>query len=183
MSSTTPVLTERDLLILRTFAAGGTYANLAEGLKTSESSVRHMASRMFVKLGAVSMPQAMFLACERGLLPAQPPDTKAGEVRIGPSLRLLRSLMAEGFSVSFIAARMGMGQSELSLLMNRFWVTTIMERRIRLAFLELAGRDPLVLGVHQRGCTRARNRARVEGWEVVSAAEVQQMRTTVPHAA
>ncbi|MFB7359609.1 hypothetical protein [Streptomyces gardneri] len=91
----------------------------------------------------------------------------------GPSLRLLRSLVAEGFSVSVIASHMGMGQPELSGVMTRTTITLAMENRVRLAFEELAGRDPLALGVHPRGVTRARNRARAEGWEVVPLASVQ----------
>lgn len=178
-----PSLAPRELQVLKHMAAGGTYAAVGREMGISHNTAEWYGKQVMAKLGARTITQAVYMACQRGLLPMQTPGTKAGEIRIGPSLRLLRSLMAEGFSVSFIAARMGMGQSELSLLMNRMWVTTAMDRRIRLAFLDLAGRDPLALGVHQRGYTRARNRARVEGWEVVSAAEVQQMRTAVPHAA
>lgn len=177
-------LSDKQLHALTRAAQGASHKVLARELHVDVKTVGGIFQEIFRKLGgAENTAHAVYLACQRGLLPMQPPGTKPGEVRIGPSLRLLRSLMAEGFSVSFIAARMGMGQSELSLLMTRMWLTTAMEARVRRVFVELAGRDPLALGVHQRGCTRARNRGRVEGWEIVPAAEVQQMRTLVPHAA
>lgn len=123
---------------------------------------------IFRKLGgAETTAHAVYLACQRGVLDLRAPESSVAEVHIGPSLRLLRSLVAEGFSVSFIAGRMGMGQPELSALMSRVLITSAMEARVRLAFEGLAGRDPLVLGVHPRGVTRARNRARAEGWEIV----------------
>ncbi|MFB7592374.1 hypothetical protein [Streptomyces sp. NPDC056169] len=132
-----------------------------------------IVSRVLRKFGALNITHAVYLACQCGLLPIRGAGDAAGMTQAGPSLRLLRSLVVEGFSVSFIAGRMGMGQPELSDVMARTTITVAMETRVRRVFAELAGRDPLALGVHPRGVTRARNRARAEGWEVVPVEEVR----------
>jgi hypothetical protein len=156
---------------------------MAEDLEMTRQALRKIASRMFLKLGARSMPHAVYLACASGVLAVDPPRPKGAEVLAQPSLRLLRSLMAEGFSLVFIAERMGMGQPELSVLMQRQQMTPEMAARVRRVFADLAGRDPLELGVHPRGRTRALNRARAEGWEIVSDEELALLLRTVLHAA
>jgi len=166
-------LTPKQLDVLKRAARGATHKQIATAQGIDVKTVGGIFQEIFRKLGgAETTAHAVYLACQRGVLDLRAPST-ANEVQIGPSLRLLRSLMAEGFSVSFIAGRMGMGQPDLSLLMNRALITTVMEARVRRAFDELAGRDPLALGVHPRGVTRARNRARAEGWEVVSAQQAR----------
>jgi hypothetical protein len=163
--------------VLRAAAEGDTYAVIAARLGWNPKSINKMAYRAARKLGARNITHAVYLACQLGILDLgearRETSSNTAEAPMGPSLRLLQSLMAEGFSVSFIAGRMGMGQPELSFVMARTHITTAMEARIRRAFDELAGRDPLALGVHPRGVTRARNRARAEGWEVVPADAVR----------
>jgi len=163
-----PHFTLNEMTLLRGVAKGDTYNLVAIRLGISENAAVMTAGRVMRKLQALNITHAVYLACQLGILDLRGPNSKSDEVHIGPSLRLLRSLVAEGFSVSFIADRMGMGQPELSVLMSRVFITPAMEARVRLVFAELAGRDPLALGVHPRGVTRARNRARAEGWEVVS---------------
>ena len=168
-----PHFTPNEMALLRGVAEGDTYNLVGIRLGISENAAVMTAGRVMRKLKAHTITHAVFLACQLGVLDLRGPNSKTGEVHIGPSLRLLRSLVAEGFSVSFIADRMGMGQPELSVLMSRVFITAAMETRVHRVFAELAGRDPLALGVHPRGVTRARNRARAEGWEVVPAAEVR----------
>ncbi|MFD3336122.1 helix-turn-helix transcriptional regulator [Streptomyces sp. NPDC058700] len=162
-----PHFTPNEMALLQGVAAGDTYNLVAIRLGISENAADMTAGRVMRKLKAHTITHAVYLACQLGVLDVRGPNSKTSEVHIGPSLRLLRSLVAEGFSVSFIAERMGMGQPELSVLMSRVFITPTMEKRVAQTFAELAGRDPLVLGVHPRGVTRARNRARAEGWEIV----------------
>ncbi|MFH8581698.1 helix-turn-helix transcriptional regulator [Streptomyces zaomyceticus] len=162
-----PHFTPNEMALLQGVAAGDTYNLIAIRLGISENAAVMTAGRVMRKLKALNITHAVYLACQLGVLDLRGPNSKVSEVHIGPSLRLLRSLAAEGFSVSFIAERMGMGQPELSVLMSRVFITPAMEARVAQAFVELAGRDPLALGVHPRGVTRARNRARAEGWEIV----------------
>ena len=162
-----PHLSHNELAVLQGSSQGSTYGQLARQLQITEKAVGNIAVRVVRKLGAHNITHAVYLACQIGVLEVAAPNNKSGEVHIGPTLRLLRSLVAEGFSVSFIADRMGMGQPELSVLMGRVFITPAMEARVRQAFAELAGRDPLELGVHPRGVTRARNRGRAAGWEIL----------------
>ncbi|GGU62202.1 helix-turn-helix domain-containing protein [Streptomyces lavendofoliae] len=176
-------LTDTEYAVLRQAAMGDTYAVIAERMGYTEKSVAKMALRLARKLGARNITHAVYLACEKGLLQADGPRPRENEVLSAPSIRLLQSLMAEGFSLSFIAERMGMGQPELSVLMNRQHITPLTELRVRRVFVDLAGRDPLEAGVHPRGRTRALNRARTEGWEVVPTEELTRVRRSVLHAA
>lgn len=161
-------LTPKQLDVLTRAAQGASHKQIAAAQGIDVKTVGGIFQEIFRKLGgAETTAHAVYLACQRGILDLRAPDSRAAEVHIGPTLRLLRSLVAEGFSVSFIAERMGMGQPELSVLMSRVFITPAMEARVRLVFAELAGRDPLALGVHPRGVTRARNRARAEGWETL----------------
>lgn len=164
-----PHLTGNEMTLLQAVARGDTYRLVAIRLGISENAANMTAGRVIQKLNAHTITHAVYLACQLGVLDLRGPNSKSSEVHIGPTLRLLRSLVAEGFSVSFIAERMGMGQPELSGLMSRVFITPGMEARVRLVFAELAGRDPLALGVHPRGVTRARNRGRAEGWEILPA--------------
>ncbi|MFE7547042.1 LuxR C-terminal-related transcriptional regulator [Streptomyces gardneri] len=164
-----PHLSPNEFAVLAGSSQGATYGQLGRELHITEKAVGNIAMRVVRKLEAQNITHAVFLGCRLGLLDARLPRARTGEVPVEASLPLLRSLVAEGFSVSYIASQMGMGQPELSALMGRESMTEVMEARVRLVFAELGGRDPLVLGVHPRGVTRARNRARAEGWEVIPA--------------
>ncbi|MFC8008711.1 helix-turn-helix domain-containing protein [Streptomyces cinereoruber] len=165
-------LTPKQLDALERAARGATHKQIATAQGIDVKTVGGIFQEIFRKLGgAETTAHAVYLACQRGVLDLggarRETSSNSAEVSIAPSLRQLQSLIAEGFSVSFIAGRMGMGQPELSFVMARTHITTAMEARIRRAFEELAGRDPLELGVHPRGVTRARNRARAEGWGIL----------------
>lgn len=63
-----PVLTERELYVLLRSAAGDTYAVIAKDLQMHELAVGKIASRMFVKLGARNIANAVLLACRAGVI-------------------------------------------------------------------------------------------------------------------
>ncbi|MFE6126665.1 helix-turn-helix transcriptional regulator [Streptomyces sp. NPDC056437] len=171
-------LTEREVEVLTRMANGDTYEVVARALEVSHRTASWIGQCIMRKLGAASIAHAVYLACQTGVLNVGASPTRPGEVFAYPSVRLLRSLVAEGFSISFIAGQMGMLQADLSLLMKRTSITVAMADRVTAVFQALAGRDPLVLGVHQRGYTRARNRARMSGWKVVSVGEADPDRGT-----
>ncbi|MEU6054291.1 helix-turn-helix transcriptional regulator [Streptomyces xanthochromogenes] len=176
-------LTDNERAVLERASAGDTYARIALDLGFTEKSVSKMALRMCRKLGARNITHAVFIACRTGLLVLEAPSTRDREVPAGPGIRLIRSLVAEGFSVVFIAERMGMGQPELCVLMQRTHITPAMNDRMRLVFGDLAGKDPLQLGVHVRGYTRSRNRARAAGWAIVPREELNTVCATLLQAA
>jgi DNA-binding CsgD family transcriptional regulator len=176
-------LTGTEFAVLRQAAHGDTYAVIAMRMGYTHKSVSKIALRLARKLGARNITHAVYLACQKGLLGVDAPRPRDTEVLAEPSIRLVQSLMAEGFSLSFIAQHMVMGQPELSVLMGRKHITPTMAARIRRAFTELAGRDPLKAGVHPRGRTRALNRARAEGWEIIPAEEQARLRGTHSNAA
>ncbi|OLZ72539.1 hypothetical protein AVW11_03870 [Streptomyces amritsarensis] len=61
-------LTDRELLVLLRAADGDTYERIAADLAITPHAVGKLASRMFQKLGAKSMPNAVLLACHAGHL-------------------------------------------------------------------------------------------------------------------
>ncbi|MFB6805424.1 LuxR C-terminal-related transcriptional regulator [Streptomyces sp. NPDC056387] len=63
-----PVLTDRELYVLLRSAAGDTYAVIAKDLQMHELAVGKIASRMFVKLGARNMNNAVLLGCHAGFI-------------------------------------------------------------------------------------------------------------------
>jgi DNA-binding CsgD family transcriptional regulator len=178
-----PELSRNERTVLEASAQGATYGAIARKIGITEKAVGNIAMRVVSKMGAKSITHAVYLGCRTGLLPVDLPRPRETEVLAAPSIRLIRSLMAEGFSLSFIAQQMGMGQPELSVLMNRVHITPATAARVQGAFAELAGRDPLKAGVHPRGRTRALNRARAEGWEIVPADEQARLRGTHINAA
>lgn len=178
-----PSLTERELDVLTRMANGATYEAVARAYGFSDRTASWIGQCIMRKLGANSIAQAVYEACRTGILDVSEAQPRPGEVLAYASLRLLRSLLAEGFSVSFISHEMGMRQSDLSALMQRTRITTEKAALVRDVFARLAGRDPLALGVHKRGYTRAKNRASWHRWEIVPAVETERIRRTVQHAA
>lgn len=66
-----PVLTERELDVLHRSALGDTYDEIAKDYGIHRGAVGKLASRMFAKIGALSMPHAVLIACRAGLLDGQ----------------------------------------------------------------------------------------------------------------
>lgn len=85
--------------------------------------------------------------------------------------RLLQSLVAAGWPLTWIAVPAAMRDAVLGEVFTRRFVTRATEQRIARAFAELYGVDPAERGVQQRGISRARNMAFVNGWTVISADE------------
>ncbi|MFJ3923054.1 hypothetical protein [Streptomyces sp. NPDC090022] len=69
---TGPDLDERELRVLELSAAGYTYEHIARELGTGRPYTAKLASQLLRKLGARSMPQAVFLACRAGILDGRP---------------------------------------------------------------------------------------------------------------
>jgi len=67
-----PVLTDRELYVLLRSAAGDTYAVIAKDLQMQELAVGKIASRMFVKLGARNIANAVLRGCHAGLIDGRP---------------------------------------------------------------------------------------------------------------
>lgn len=67
-----PDLTARELEVLRGVATGLTYRQLAARWGIAEITVRGYGHRLMAKLGAASMPNAVLLACQAGLLDGRP---------------------------------------------------------------------------------------------------------------
>ncbi|MFF3324933.1 helix-turn-helix transcriptional regulator [Streptomyces sp. NPDC002889] len=67
-----PDLTDRELHVLRRSAQGEIYDRIAADWGVTGRTVKQIASRMFKKLGATSMPNAVLLACQAGLLDGRP---------------------------------------------------------------------------------------------------------------
>ncbi|WP_261994172.1 response regulator transcription factor [Streptomyces sp. t39] len=93
-------LVERELEVLRGFAHGASYAELAASLYLAQPSVRNYASSAIKKLGAANQTDAVRIAYERGLLGAQP-----AVVLPGPLVQVLQ-LVAEGCTNPEIARRL-----------------------------------------------------------------------------
>lgn len=65
-------LTAIEADVLRGAADGETYAETAHRIFITEKSVSNVATRIMRKLGARSMPQAVLLACQAGILDGRP---------------------------------------------------------------------------------------------------------------
>lgn len=69
---TAPQLTDRELHVLQRAAQGEIYDRIAADWGVTGRTVKQIASKMFAKLGARSMPHAVLLACQAGLLDGKP---------------------------------------------------------------------------------------------------------------
>ena len=69
---TAPQLSDRELHVLQRAAKGEIYDRIAADWGVTGRTVKQIASKMFAKLGARSMPHAVFLACRSGLLDGRP---------------------------------------------------------------------------------------------------------------
>jgi DNA-binding CsgD family transcriptional regulator len=67
-------LSEHQLAALRLVAAGNSQRRVGEQLGIDGKSVGKLLTEVFRKLGAVSSPNAVFLACEAGLLGHHRPE-------------------------------------------------------------------------------------------------------------
>ncbi|MEW1803248.1 LuxR C-terminal-related transcriptional regulator [Streptomyces virginiae] len=65
-------MTPHQLQALRLAAEGSTHAAIGYQLGIDEKSVGKLMTEVFRKLGAVSMPNAVLLACRAGLLDGRP---------------------------------------------------------------------------------------------------------------
>ncbi|MFE9391664.1 LuxR C-terminal-related transcriptional regulator [Streptomyces sp. NPDC006784] len=63
-------LSETELAVLRRTADGDTYSEIGHHINLTTKSVANVATRVMRKLGAVSMPHAVYLATRTGLLDA-----------------------------------------------------------------------------------------------------------------
>lgn len=61
-------LTEREIQVLEAFAQGANYAEIAALFYLGHQTVKNYASSAMKKLGARSQAQAVFLACQAGVL-------------------------------------------------------------------------------------------------------------------
>lgn len=101
---------------------------------------------------------------------------RTGDVQAAPYVRMVRSLLAAGWTQHVIAARLAMPDSDFSRVLLRQFINRRTGAAIEAVFLHLYDLDPLKHGTHPRGVTRSRNEARMQGWEVIPAAEVEAMR-------
>ena len=74
-----PLLTDNELEVLNGAAAGETYADTARRIFLTRKSVSNVATRVMRKLGAKTMPQAVLLACQAGLLDGRPRSQRHGD--------------------------------------------------------------------------------------------------------
>lgn len=182
-SGPAPALGEAHLETLHELADGLTAQQIARAHCILERAAQTRITRLLEALGADTAAHAVHLGHMAGLLTAPRPRASRDEVPAYTTVRLLRALVAAGWTVEVIGRHMGMGQPEVSVLMRRDQVTVAMEQRVQLLFLRLVDVNPLENGVHQRGYTRARNRAVQEGWTVLPAEAVAAMRQAVTCAA
>lgn len=71
-------VTERDLAALRLIADGAGLRKVARVLGISQYAAGQLATRLYLKLGAINAANAVYIACQRGLLPIDPVEPKGG---------------------------------------------------------------------------------------------------------
>lgn len=64
-------LVEREIQVLKAFANGASYKEIAADLYLAHASVKNYAASAIKKLGARSQAHAVFLACQSGLLDSE----------------------------------------------------------------------------------------------------------------
>ncbi|MFE0207052.1 LuxR C-terminal-related transcriptional regulator [Streptomyces sp. NPDC058985] len=99
-----PVLTDRELELLRRQAAGETYRDIAPTLFMSVSGVGSMSKRMIDRMGARNLAHAIHLAHQHRLL--DPPAT----VKLSPPLLRVLELVADGWTNAEIARRLNLSE-------------------------------------------------------------------------
>lgn len=67
-----PCLTDREHAVLSALANGDPYQAIARRIGLTQSSTVNIGSRIMRKLGARSLPHAVLLACQHGLLDGKP---------------------------------------------------------------------------------------------------------------
>lgn len=87
-------------------------------------------------------------------------------VPAGPTVAVLRELVASGFPLMHLARMLHTGGTELTQLMQREHVRPGTEQRVLELGERLRGTDPLGWGVSPSGVVRARNYAARHGWTV-----------------
>lgn len=78
--------------------------------------------------------------------------------------RRLRALVAVGYPHRYLAERLGTVSDNLALSCPRAEVTVRKARCVRGLYDELAGKDPVALGIRPASAKRARNEAAAQGW-------------------
>lgn len=94
---------EDEKVIVRLFANGYTYADIAKLLHLNERTIRKRAERMFVKLGARNPQHAVGLAYKIGLVCDHhviDPDAYAN-LKLTPNERNVFVLLAKGYSEEY----------------------------------------------------------------------------------
>ena len=92
-----PSLTQHEMSVLQGVADGETYAQIGQRIYLTEKSVSNVATRVMRKLGARTMPHAVWLACRAGLLDG------AGREDWPPPLLQVLELVADGRTNADIA--------------------------------------------------------------------------------
>jgi len=103
-------------------------------------------------------------AAADALYPARVRAPQAGWVDAARSTAELRSLIAAGWPLTYLAPRLGATVTELSQRMRRRQVTARTEAETLALVGELRGVDPLAAGVPELACRKARNLAARRGW-------------------
>lgn len=80
------------------------------------------------------------------------------------TVRQIRALAADGFPMTYLAARLGQDSTNLSRVMRRARVEAGTARAVADLFAELAGTDPAAVGISARNTTYIRNWAAKKGW-------------------
>lgn len=108
---------------------------------------------------------------------------RLGTVPGRPTHRLVHSLIAAGWTQSALASRVGMSTTDFSQMMSRPALLPRTATVVARVFVELHGTDPAEHGVGPKGVTRSLNAARVNGWTVLSDAEVAVVRAQIAEVA
>jgi hypothetical protein len=96
---------------------------------------------------------------------AAPRAPQSGWVPAERTAAALRSLIADGWPLTYLAPRMGKTTAELSGVMRRRPHVTVRTEKAVLALeVELRGVDPVAAGVPPLASRKARNWAQREGW-------------------
>jgi hypothetical protein len=80
------------------------------------------------------------------------------------TIRQIQTLAADGFPMTYLAARLGQDSTNLSRVMRRARVEAGTARAVADLFAELAGTDPAAAGISARNTAYIRNWAAKKGW-------------------
>lgn len=148
-------LTARELEVLELIANGFTHEEIAERLAVSKGAVDKALQRAVMRVGALTTPQAVYLAVQAGILAGRP------KRRTGPPRQPLTAKQAEvltsaadGASLTTVAGRLGITRDQVSARLAegylRLGVTHLPRGQRRAAAVTVARERGLIPATSQK---------------------------------